>query len=1805
MDEIWSCPDVARAFRWLSRKDELEQDMFLIGEPLGGFKRALALEWCRRVGRKVCYVSLTHDTTDSDLKQRKELVDGSVCYVDQAVVKAALFGHVLVIEGLERCERNVLPVINNLIENREMLLDDGRFLIDERRFASIQATNNNNNSNSNKKESSLLSMRATLAPIDRRFRVIAIGLPIPPYTGMPLDPPLRSRFQAIRINPLPTPTLLAAVLAVGESGVDARTRRRLVELAVAMRSLRARVQLPAVADLPLLSVVRIPHRVSDVASLFVRAWGPHLSEARALLGDDAAAVADELLSHYGTDDGDSGARAQVVQSLACGANVLLVGERGIGKTRLVESLGGAQDTLYCYKDLMARDLLCRRTTNSDGDTVWQRSPLAEAIVSGRLLVLDGVDQLAAGTLQSLCTLLQDRHIELPGGDVPAVHARFRLVATAAPPTRANAWLSAEVAQLFHSVSMGTLSAERIECVLLDSAIDGLDAPLAAKLARFAELSRQRAQDPLAELQRAPFTLRALIRLAKRVTAYGEDIDGVLRQVANVTRFWSAALRDEVLHAVHDSGLAAPRTLQQLMAFGDGNDDDNDADEAVSIRVDADASVAHFGDALALERREPTHAELVPAPFYVDIARHSVYLREMAKDFALGEHLLLVAPQGVGKNVLTDRLLQLLNAEREYLQLHRESSVQSITAAVTLVDRKVTLSDDSPLVRAMRYGRVLVIDEVDKANVDVLLALKSLLHERRILLADGRRFGGADGEPIHAAFRVIALANPPQLPFLGNDFHAEISDAFALHSLANPDMRSEVALLRGYAPTVPVEVLRSLSMAFGELRSMCADGQLSYPISTRELIQCCRHLERFPDDPLHVVLDNIFAFDSFDDALLKLIGGVFHRHGVPFGGGGGAASSSGDVDEAQVSLAEAMPLPAAAAPRAAFTLWRDSDAFYRGAAYRARLSSPTAQPLALFAPMSHERPLESTVAESARVEWQPVVDGAHSSRVLGFGEEIARVNLDRRRTGAPVASLADADNCAVHMLCVGPFELLSYRLRSATSSAPLLCSRRPLTPAIVSYCQSDLFSPPAAPVMARLERANLIAIFECHYSVLLLVGACGDGTRRVFSLPLDNDRRQFDRYMDTGKSASVARVSDTALAFFLVGSNRIAIVDDQPAVRYIELAEQMRVARVDALHERRWLLRDVDGVQYELFFGADNDELSLRPLFCAHQNADIANLRTVDLQHTVVAKLDSGASWPALDSAHAAHAQNAQASSSSSSSFAIGAAKILGGYMCGWPGERVARVQPGAKLHLATVSVYARARATQRRARSSVSQWLGAHNMFAVARALEGGELVVELVDVRGGGEMRSFVVDTRAGDSVRLVGLHEFAAQDGTQCVALVRSDSVVHLIEVDGKQLESSLAAWRHMRGGGGGGGGQSQTEDDEEEGGGGGGEGQGGQGGQGSGGSGGQGQSGGADDEDPGDGEGGGDGGGGGGGGSFMADANIDRQFGEKKPRRRRGAKRFDVDDDSVFAKAQRAAEHALAKRLDPEKSRVNLDPSLYEQLRASVATQISSLRQVLQNTEAREQERVWLRHRVTGEIDEAKLVDGAAGERAVFRRRGAADPLSGAPQRLPKRLRFVVDLSSSMARFNGFDRRLDRLAACVIMIMEAFAGFEHKYEYSVVGHDGESAVIELVPWREPPKTERERFDIIERIYWNASFAMSGDHTLAALLHAIADTRAETADDYIVVLFSDCNLSSYGISSQNLRKALRADPSVHAVALFIAGDAHAQSLVASLPASIAHLVLDTTKLPAVFKKIFSSAIASNHNSHSSHSSHGFQSSL
>ena len=286
----------------------------------------------------------------------------------------------------------------------------------------------------------------------------------------------------------------------------------------------------------------------------------------------------------------------------------------------------------------------------------------------------------------------------------------------------------------------------------------------------------------------------------------------------------------------------------------------DADGAETTDYTKGAKV-RIGD-LEVACAVPGNVALVPDVVFFDIPMHTRLLRRLLQDFLLGDHLLLIGNQGVGKNKLADRLLQLMRREREYIQLHRDTTVPALTLTPTLVDGRVVW-EDSPLVKALTNGRILMVDEADKAPTEVVIVLKGLLEDGEILLGDGRRFvsgksqlyAGLDDarlppnvHRIHDGFRVIALANRPGYPFLGNDFFKEMGDVFASYAIDNPDQQSEIEMLQSYADgAVPTSTLYKLTSAFKDLRQMTADGVLSYPYSTRELVNVVRHISMFPDD----------------------------------------------------------------------------------------------------------------------------------------------------------------------------------------------------------------------------------------------------------------------------------------------------------------------------------------------------------------------------------------------------------------------------------------------------------------------------------------------------------------------------------------------------------------------------------------------------------------------------------------------------------------------------------------------------------------------------------------------------------------------------------------------------------------------------------------------------------------------------------------------------------------------------------------------------------------------------------------------
>lgn len=68
------------------------------------------------------------------------------------------------------------------------------------------------------------------------------------------------------------------------------------------------------------------------------------------------------------------------------------------------------------------------------------------------------------------------------------------------------------------------------------------------------------------------------------------------------------------------------------------------------------------------------------------------------------------------------------------------------------------------------------------------------------------------------------------------------DIFSCHAVDNPKPKAELAMLKQYGPDVPDATLQKLVAAFGELRSMADQGTITYPYSTREVVNIVKHLQ---------------------------------------------------------------------------------------------------------------------------------------------------------------------------------------------------------------------------------------------------------------------------------------------------------------------------------------------------------------------------------------------------------------------------------------------------------------------------------------------------------------------------------------------------------------------------------------------------------------------------------------------------------------------------------------------------------------------------------------------------------------------------------------------------------------------------------------------------------------------------------------------------------------------------------------------------------------------------------------------------
>ncbi|XP_056108158.1 von Willebrand factor A domain-containing protein 8 [Rhinichthys klamathensis goyatoka] len=1814
---------ITQHLRWIMQKDLLGQDVFLIGPP-GPLRRSIAMQYLELTKREVEYVALSRDTTETDLKQRREIRSGTAFYIDQCAVRAATEGRILVLEGLEKAERNVLPVLNNLLENREMQLEDGRFLMSAQRYDKLLEEHTKEEMDAWK-----------IVRVSEDFRVIALGLPVPRYKGNPLDPPLRSRFQARDIYYLPFKDQLEHLYRIGPNVPPERVSQLLSFATTLCSQESASLNLPdfpvdnlpsaltVLNRFPMLSAQQLVQRlypyqamlgkegrtaVEGVLSRFeltdesTKPSPTAVVNVEILSGDHAeqAAVTLNIANQNTTFQVPSGTRpirppnsspafigtpthdrllAEMMQSHLV-KDMCLIGAKGCGKSMIArefaEMLGYSIEPIMLYQDMTARDLLQQRYTLPNGDTAWRASPLVTAAQEGKLVLLDGIHRVNLGTLAVLSRLLHDRELALYDGtrllrwdryqtlkeelkltdqelqdrSIFPIHPSFRIIALAEPPQVGSAtqqWLGPEILTMFLFHTIKPL-AKAEETAILQGMIPNVPKEAVEQLQHLTH-SLRKSNDPTALSLASSLSTRQLLRICRRLSQYPQESVAHAVNKACLSRFLPSLARSSL--------------QKSLMNCSIEDQPDPASEQNHLYTCTVKDGLLTIGN-ISAPVYSPDEKMKVPDVLFYENVQHMMVMQDMLKDFLLGEHLLLVGNQGVGKNKIVDRFLHLMNRPREYLQLHRDTTVQTLTLQPSVRDG-VIVYEDSPLVKAVKMGHILVIDEADKAPTNVTCILKTLVESGEMILADGRRIvsdpleaaGRPNAIPMHPDFRMIVLANRPGFPFLGNDFFGALGDIFSCHAVDNPKPQAEFAMLKQYGPGVPDAVLQKLVAAFGELRAMADQGTITYPYSTREVVNIVKHLQKFPDEGLANVVRNVFDFDSYNKDTREVLITALHKHGIPIG-----------AKPTSVHLAKELPLPDC--KMAGY--W----AINRDGNTRRKLLCPTE---------SHRIDIKGPVF--LRVQSYP--SERHETRSMSFTEEQAHWQIPMNEVNI-ICDVTTA-NDSIYVATCNPVSLYAMKERGDSVQCVELYDIFPRT-------ISGVWQPFVSVAALGNPLQDQVVLHEEQGNTVLHVDLVTGAVRR---LVLSQDKQEepqrktsnwwSNKESQPGYKMCKEFAHKNWLLFYKENGNQLDVVDVlEGQVHTISLPINLKAVFLVA--EDRWLLVESK---------TDRKFLLTKPMHMGAEDTGVCQLHAIS-EDAVNTGFGTSSG---MESTAPQEVSNEQLPNENLST-ALGQ-KIASPNRILCDTNTYANVIVGFPDLMSPNEVYSFKRSSPITEGRGPDMFFGSNKRTGPAKRmncvclLDANQVVralpptqvpltevypkdvtppmaaayLEVTDLNSK-KLKYIPVPRSSSMSPYTVWISKISDTDvvmaplGSGGVVTVDMGGYVRVWETGLDNLQRSLLEWRNMIGSEDGRPIQITIQRDS-----------------------------GLDVSSPKHGKidpknaphvggnqwAGGTGGRdtaglGGKGGPYRLDA------GHKVHQISQAEK--DAVPDEVKRAAREMGEKAFKQRLK-EIEMSEYDATTYDRFSGAVRRQVQSLRIILDSLQAKGKERQWLRNQALGELDDAKIIDGLTGEKAIYKRRGELEPELGSPQQKPKRLRLLADVSGSMYRFNGVDGRLERSMEAVCMVMEALESYEHKFKYDIVGHSGDSFDIELVRCDKVPKNNKERLKVLKNMHAHSQFCMSGDYTLEGTEHAVKELAREEADEHFVIVLSDANLERYGISPDRFARALTSDPQVNAFAIFIGslGD-QADRLQRTLPAGRSFVAMDTKEIPQILQQIFTSTMLS-----------------
>jgi nitric oxide reductase NorQ protein len=238
-------------------------------------------------------------------------------------------------------------------------------------------------------------------------------------------------------------------------------------------------------------------------------------------------------------------------------------------------------------------------------------------------------------------------------------------------------------------------------------------------------------------------------------------------------------------------------------------------------------------------------------------------------------VLIIGPKGTGKTSLVREFAAKKSANLESINFSLRTRESHLVGTKTLTEGTVGF-DEGILIKSMREGSILYLDEINAAEADVLLRLDEALDDRRqIVLKE------AAGEMIKADknWFVIATINP--LTHVGTkELPPQLLSRFPVRiRLDYPPEQTELEIVKRYVSGAHEDKLRQGIKLANTLREAAAVEELYYSPSLRETIAFGRLLDSGVDakKAANIVFANVYAqwgnveYQKVNDIITSMFG----------------------------------------------------------------------------------------------------------------------------------------------------------------------------------------------------------------------------------------------------------------------------------------------------------------------------------------------------------------------------------------------------------------------------------------------------------------------------------------------------------------------------------------------------------------------------------------------------------------------------------------------------------------------------------------------------------------------------------------------------------------------------------------------------------------------------------------------------------------------------------------------------------------------------------------------------------------------